>query len=172
MKLKAKALVGGKEIEMDIEVSEDELTKLSPFKVETKKDTGYGYGHHNQLHYNVINDGSVQVITNEDHMHYLDKACNLYHDAKLAEDDARADLLMRKLRRFAAEHSQKKIDWHEPKAPKYIIQYHNETGHLYVADWYNTKVFSSIYFDAKETAQLTIDKFYDELIWYFTEYNN
>lgn len=169
MKLKAKIEVNGKEIEMDIEVSEEELAKLQ--KEESRKVTGYGYGHANDLHYcvdeynNVMCNNQVHVMTD------LHMACNLYHDKVIAENNARADLLIRRLRRFAAEHNQKKIDWHEPKTPKYIIQYHNETDSLYSADWYNTKVFGSIYFNTKETAHLAIDTFHDELIWYFTEYN-
>ena len=170
MILKAKAFAHNREIDMEIEISEEELARLTAI-TETKKDTGYGFGNHSQLHYTIHGDGSIQAVNSDTEMEVRDLACNLYHNAELARDDARADLLMRKLRRFAAEHNQKKIDWHEPKAPKYIIQYHNETGHLYGADWYNTKVFGSIYFDAKETSQLAIDTFHDELLWYFTEYN-
>lgn len=169
MKLKAKVEVNGKEIEMDIEVSEEELAKLQK---EEKRDVGYGYGHLNDLHYyvdeynNVLCNNQVHVMTD------LQVACNLYHNKTLAKNDARADKLMRQLRKFAAEHNQKKLDWNDSSDSKYSIKYwHAGTGHLSVEDSYQIQSFGE-YFDSKETAQLALNTFRDELMWYFTEYNN
>ena len=34
------------------------------------------------------------------------------------------------------------------------------------------KHFGAIHFDSEETANAAMDKFHDELIWYFTEYKD
>lgn len=164
MKLKAKVEINGKEIEMNIEVSEEELAKLQ------KKDTGYGFGSHDEKHYAVDYDNNIIELRYEKVYEKCDKGCNLYHNKKLAKDDARADLLMRQLRRFAAEHNQKNLDWNNPIVSKYNIQYNTRIDQLQVSRWCEIQYFGSIYFDSEETAQLAIDTFRDELMWYFTEY--
>ena len=37
---------------------------------------------------------------------------------------------------------------------------------------YSCQDIGSVYFDSKENAQLAIDTFYNELIWYFTKYED
>jgi hypothetical protein len=167
MKLKAKIEINGKEIDMNIEVSEEELAKLQK---EKKRDVGYGYGHLNDLYYVVLGDDYVSLVNNSDFtqkMQAYDKACNLYHDKTLAENNARADKLMRQLRRFAAEHSYNNLSPNN----KYEIYYDKfSEKQISVAPICNKKYFGAIQFDSLETAQLALDKFHDELVWYFQEY--
>ena len=96
---------------------------------------------------------------------------NYYTDEKIANDNARADRLMHRLRRYAAmnggivtQNSQTK------NGQKYYIGY-NGTNGLFV-DWVkkNWSDFGIIYFFDKKTAQQALEEFRPELEWYFTEY--
>ena len=79
---------------------------------------------------------------------------------------------MRQLRRFVVEHREKQIDWAEHCA-KYEICYDNFTGNLQCLTTYNyTQYLFCPYFDSEDTAELAIETFHDELIWYFTEYKD
>jgi hypothetical protein len=118
----------------------------------------------------VLSDDYVSLVNNSDwaqKMQAYDKACNLYHDKILAENNARADKLMRQLRRFLAENSCNNLSLDH----KYEIYYDNFSGKQISVAPSNKKYFGAIQFDSLETAQLAIDTFYDELLWYFTEYN-
>ena len=104
---------------------------------------------------------------------------NYYSDKTVAENNARADKLMRQLRRFAVEHREKPIDWTSPIAnlhEKWEIMYScpRDAEHkLFVTSLMNmTKGFGRIYFDELSTAELAIKTFKDELLWYFTEYKD
>ena len=78
---------------------------------------------------------------------------------------------MRQLRRFAVEHREKEIDWCSGSQTKFYIYYGINNG-LSVSGVNSIREFGAIYFDSKETAQLIIDTFKDELLWYFTEYKD
>ena len=90
----------------------------------------------------------------------------------IAENNARADKLMRQLRRFAVEHRKKEINFNDNNQRKYYIYCENVVNNLNIAYCYSIRYFGAIYFDSPESAQLAIDTFHDELIWYFTEYKD
>lgn len=166
--MKAKLIVEGQEF--DIEINDPKLQKL----VAPKKETGYenvGEGH---IYYYVNNYGEVMPMEHracDDDNRYND--ANYYLDCGVAENNARADRLMRQLRRFAVEHREKDIDWKTDDSKKCIIYYDFNRKSLDFTGWYtHSKFFGSVCFDTKETAQLAIKTFYDELIWYFTEYKD
>jgi hypothetical protein len=169
MKLKAKAFAHNREIDMEIEISEEELARLT-VTTETKKDSGYGFGHHNQLHYTVLGDGSVLGVNSDSEMEVRDLACNLYHNEELAKDDARADLLMRKLRRYAAENNTEPIDWSDIYQAKWYIAY--DRGDCFVTYVNHLRGQGAVHFNTKEIAQAALDKYYGEIVWYFTEYSS
>jgi hypothetical protein len=95
---------------------------------------------------------------------------NYYTDKKLAEDNARADRLMRQLRRFSAEYQLKPINWLDNEQVKFHISYNYKLGLCIDSNKTPQKSFGVIYFDSYETAKLAKEKFCKELIWYFTEY--
>ena len=97
---------------------------------------------------------------------------NYYSDKAIAKNNARADLLMRKLRRFAVEHRTKELDWNDSYEEKRCIAYDHETKQLMNAFNQTYQAFGKIYFDSKETAEAAIEEFHDELLWYFTEYKD
>lgn len=165
--MKAKLVIEGKEF--DIEISDPKLQEL----VAPKKQTGYenvGEGH---IYYFVNNHGEVRELEHQDGRDDLRyNSANYYTDRGIAENNARADSLMRQLRRFAVEHRKKDINWKSIGQNKYNICYDSGNASFYISEAHYIRGFGLIPFNSKETAQLAIDTFYDELIWYFTEYKD
>lgn len=164
--MKAKLIVNNQEIE--VEISEAEYKKLLP-----KEEKKTGYERANTYH---IVDWLGRIDQNsDDHMHLDDEAydiANYYSSEVVAQDNARADKLMRQLRRFAVEHREKELDWSKGLQYKYSIYYDHLDGKLDMSFRNHTKSVGEICFDSEQTARLAIDAFYNELIWYFTEYKD
>lgn len=166
--MKAKLIIDdGREIE--IEISEDELLKFKP-----KMKTGYEKAGHGHTYSFVNTYGEVRTLGDEgsdDDLNY--DIANYYSDRTVAENNARADKLMRQLRRFAVEHRNEQLEWTNIKQNKYIIYFNYTTQGIESASEDNSsRVFGSIYFDSEEIADVAIYTFRDELMWYFTEYKD
>ena len=87
-------------------------------------------------------------------------------------NNARADKLMRQLRRFAVEHRKYEIEWTNGQMFKYYICVKHVTNEVVYNCAYAVQGFNTIYFDTEEAVKLAIDTFHDELVWYFTEYKD
>lgn len=164
--MKAKLIVEGQEF--DIEISDPKLQALlAPPK------TGYEQVKSGKNFYAVRADGTIFEPTagGKDNNYY--DVANYYSDRAIAENNARADKLMRQLRRFAVEHRKGKIDWQKDlSSRKWFIYYGYGNGQLSCGfdQWIRT--YSYTYFDSEDAARLAIETFHDELIWYFTEYKD
>lgn len=152
----------------------DDLRKAG-VPVGTLTRSGYERVNPNETYYFLGSLGGV----NEMKEHYdafdditFDKA-NYFSSRKLAEDNARAETLMRKLRRYAAENggAPSAKDWDDYNLVKFFVVWsmrnncatvHRETEH---------KIPGTVYFLSKTGAENAIDQFRDELLWYFTQYN-
>ena len=166
-----KIIIDGKEITATIDDSVRQQI-LSPVKK-----TGYERVEDNAHYYYVDYDGQVELELEDGH--YIDKTAytiaNYYSDKTVAENNARADKLMRQLRRFAVEHREKALDWIDTRNTPwvFVIQGDPETKRLSVHKIpCGLKRFGTIYFDSEENAKLAIDTYRDELLWYFTEYKD
>lgn len=101
---------------------------------------------------------------------------NYYSDEKIAQNNLRADTLMRRLRRFAAENGgiPSAEDWKNASMKKWFIDaYYNDVAgsvHIEIGDLYSTRDTFQIYFKSEEACEKAIEEFKDELTWYFTEY--
>lgn len=164
--MKAKLIIEGKEIE--IEISEEEYKKLQPSETgyeRVAKDSDYFY----------VNIGG-NVGTGIDNYCYADdkyyKSANYYSSDVVAGNNARADKLMRQLRRFAVEHRKYKTNFNSINANRFYIIYQCEINEIKPYHTSYAIYFGAIHFDSEETAQAAIDEFHDELIWYFTEYKD
>ena len=161
--MKATLIIEGKEIE--IEISKEEYKKLHP------SETGYERVPENSEFYYEYSRGGVECSIDEycniDNKYY--ESANYYSSDIIAENNARADKLMRQLRRFAVEHRGHGVNLNDINTAKFYIYYDNEleSGSVFCA-----KFFGAICFDSEETARAAIDEFYDELIWYFNEYKD
>ena len=167
--MKAKLIIEDKEIE--IEISEEEYKKLQPPE---EKKTGYERVPESDVYFYTYPSGCVETTCET--CYDIDDECyesaNYYSDKTVAENNARADKLMRQLRRFAVEHRERGVNLNDTNTKKYCIYYDYGNNTLGAAFTLCAKTFGTIRFDSEETAQAAIDEFRDELIWYFTEYKD
>ncbi len=168
--MKAKLILNGKEFE--VELTEEEAKKFG----QSANRTGYERA---KL---MNNFSAVNGLGNVDSGYFEDTVngnvgdrfyenANYYTSYEVAENNARADKLMRQLRRFGVEHRKEALDW-SVSSCKYIIEFDYDEGELGTDYWTYLREFGTIFFDSEETAELAIDTFRDELIWYFTEYKD
>ena len=167
--MKAKLIIEDKEIE--IEISEEEYKKLQPSE---KKITGYERVTENSEFYYEHSRGDVEASIDEycniDDKYY--ESANYYSSETVAENNARADKLMRQLRRFSVEHRGRGVNLNDVNTRQYCIYYDYGNNTLGTAFTLCAKTFGVICFDSDETALAAINEFRDELIWYFTEYKD
>ena len=172
MIMKAKLIVEGREF--PIEIQDPELQKL----LTPKKKTGYERVLNNSDTYYYQSDvcciHSVRDIGDRmDDIRY-DNA-NYYCDQEVARNNARADKLMRQLRRFAVENggTPNVDDWERGCVKdKCTIYYNYDANRLEVGYSQIQRYFGEVYFNDPQQVKAAIETFHDELIWYFTEYKD
>lgn len=160
----AKLVVEGKEF--DIEILDPKLQEL----IVPKKKTGYERVEQGKDFWFQNGDGTAMRGCDHHNVNcdnYFDHA-NYYSNMTVAENNARADTLMRQLRRFAVEHRVNKINWENDSQAKWMICYNDDCLVVYESD--NIPCYGTIYFDSILDVDEAIETFRDELIWYFTEY--
>ena len=167
--MKAKLIIEDKEIE--VEISEEEYKKL---QLSEEKITGYERVPESDIYYYAHSRGYVKTDCEDyydiDNEYY--ESANYYSDKTIAENNARADKLMRQLRRFAVEHRECGVNFNDIKTKKYYLYYDYEDNELRTTFMFYFKQFGAIHFDSEGAAQAAIYEFYNELIWYFTEYKD
>ena len=142
--MKAKLIIEDKEIE--VEISEEEYKKLQPSE---EKKTGYErVAKSNDYYYVSYND---KVDTTIEDCYDVDNECyesaNYYSSETVAENNARADKLMRQLRRFAVEHRERGVNFNDINTKQYCIYYDYGNNTLGTAFTLYAGVFGAIYFD-------------------------
>ena len=167
--MKAKLIIEDKEIE--VEISEEEYKKLQPSE---EKKTGYERvsksSDYFYVSYNDKVDATVEDCYDVDNECY--ESANYYSSETVAKNNARADKLMRQLRRFSVEHREDEVNLDDIKTKKFFITYNYENNEIRLGYTLQLKAFGAIYFDSREVVNIAIDEFHDELIWYFTEYKD
>lgn len=164
--MKAKLIIEGKEF--SIEIQDQELQKL----LAPPKKTGYERVDIDGNFFSEYGGQAVRIKSCDDSHKSLYTSANYYSDETVAANNARADKLMRQLRRFAVEHRENELDWNDDRKLKFYIFYYHEYRSLMVENTGSYQYLGVPYFDSKETAQLAANTFKDELIWYFTEYKD
>ena len=164
--MEAKLLVNGKEF--PIEITDPELQKI----VEYGKRTGYERVCKNDMYFAASSDGSLEETY--DVGIAFDKkrfeSANYYASKEVAENNIRADTLMRQLRRFAVRHRVEKPIWNSEKLNWSIFFDHDGNEIVALSSFWHQSM--NVYFDSKETCEAAIDTFRDELLWYFAEYKD
>lgn len=158
----AKLVVEGKEF--DIEILDPKLQEL----ITPKKKTGYERVRENNYYWTVDTQSNTYCLTesNDSGDENLYNSANYYESEVVAGRNARADTLMRQLRRFAVEHRS-----NDKVAERYYIYYLRDSNLLQLRrDTVNS--FIGPWFDNQHAGAQAIETFHDELIWYFTEYRD
>ena len=94
---------------------------------------------------------------------------NYYSDKTIAENNARADRLLRCLRQWQALND-RAINWKNKDIRKYTIRYDYAMNMFNVIPNFCERCLNDVYFTTRETAQRAINVFKAELEWYFTQY--
>lgn len=100
----------------------------------------------------------------------LYNCANYYSDGNVARACSRADTLMRKLRRFAAEHG----GCFGPSGPiAWCITYDYQDEAFKVEKYHYDSTYTPgmVLFESEQAAKDAIDEFADELDWYFNYYD-
>lgn len=167
--MKAKLVVEGREF--DIEINDPELQKL----VKPEKKTGYERVSRARAYFSTYPSGKVNAFTCTDSTFddEVYSAADYYSDRTVAENNARADKLMRQLRRFAVEYRKDSLCWIKGVVmPKWSIVYDCSNDRIIPSKHFDAREAFAVHFDSEETAKLAIKMYHDELIWYFTEYKD
>lgn len=163
--MKAVLMVNGKEF--PIEIQDPALINIL-----NGKKTGYDRVSKLRGYYSV-NDENI-VVCHSEQNDYRDKqrfeAANYYSDKRVAEDNARADRLMRELRRYAVEHRTSEVNWDNSDQKKYCIYYNHHS--LSINDVTIMCMCGTVYFDTRSVAEQAIELFKNELVWYIEKYKD
>lgn len=159
----------GKNIKAEISEEQAKILGLA----EDKPKTGYERVDEDESYFvdDTINDGHEVIggggtLVND--LYYNNG--NYYNDKTIAENNARADRLLRHLRQWQAQNDEpiSVEDWNNESKKKWFIIYSSEE--MYAEYYYIMRLPNTIYFTTKEKAEEAIEVFRDELLWYFTEY--
>ena len=167
MKVELKA--NGKTVQVEMTEEQAKILGL----VEERSRTGYERVEVEETYYLVEVDDE---ITNMKHNGQLDRDCydvgNYYSNKTIAENNARADRLLRHLRQWQAQNDEpiSVEDWNNESKKKWFIIYSYSSEEMYAEYYYIMRLPNTIYFTTKEKAEEAIEVFRDELLWYFTEY--
>lgn len=157
--MKAKLIIDGKEF--DVNLCDEIVEKILP-----KNKTGYERADHAKEYFceaygnKVVRYNEAGLPSDRDAY----ESANYYSDRTVAENNARADKLIRQLRRFAVEHRVVDSNWRSGSQKKYSIYFDYGMQSLLVEINNSSRTFGGIYFDSEKTARLAIDTFREELI--------
>ena len=164
------------------EISEGQLKELGLVEqlkklglLEDKPKTGYERVKKGEMYY-VIDTEYNSMLKITEFNDKEDEQCyntgNYYNDKIIAENNARADRLLRQLRQWQAanDKSISEKDWNDESKKKWFVAYSYGAEKLYADYYYIMRLPNTIHFATKEKAEEAIEVFRDELIWYFVEY--
>ena len=158
----------------DTEVSATELKEILDVEEKEKK-TGYERVEKGEIYSTINSLKEVTKFIDDEFLEiYTEKrfeAANYFNNENLAENIARAESLRYQLRRYAALNGgiPSQADW-EKYFDKYYIYYDYGDNKIVVWDVSISRDFGQIYFKNKEACKKAIEIFKEELIWYFTEF--
>ena len=171
-----------KKVRNSNEISEGQLKELGLVEqlkklglLEDKPKTGYERVKKGEMYY-VIDTEYNSMLKITEFNDKEDEQCyntgNYYNDKIIAENNARADRLLRQLRQWQAanDKSISEKDWNDESKKKWFVAYSYGAEKLYADYYYIMRLPNTIHFATKEKAEEAIEVFRDELIWYFVEY--
>lgn len=164
------------------EIPEEQLKETGLFEqlkklglIEERSQTGYERVKKGEMYY-VIDTEYNSMLKITEFNDKEDEQCyntgNYYNDKIIAENNARADRLLRQLRQWQAanDKSISEKDWNDESKKKWFVAYSYGAEKLYADYYYIMRLPNTIHFATKEKAEEAIEVFRDELIWYFVEY--
>ena len=166
----------------DTEVSESELQEILKENEKTKSKTGYETVAKGEDYFFVASNTKSVIkyayTTSDSYDVDLEICGNHFNDKTLATNIARAERLRYQLRRFAALNGGissaaewfSYSSWEDGSNWKYSIQYNYGNQKMQINCTLTNKCFGQIYFKSEEACKKAVETFKEELIWYFTEF--
>lgn len=158
---------------VQVEMTEEQLKELGVIKERSR--TGYERVKKDETYYVIDTEyNSMSKITEfndqEDEQCY--NAGNYFNDKIIAENNARADKLLRCLRQWQAQNDKpiSMSDWKNEGIIKYFIAYNYRSSLFEIGRCSRRREPNIIYFTTKDKVSKAVKNFRDELEWYFTEY--
>lgn len=157
---------------VQVEITEEQLKELG--LIEERSRTGYERVKKGDVYY--FNITRSETVAEVECNRRIDEGRydtgNYYSDKTIAENNARADRLLRQLRQWQAQNDEviSKEDWEDHDLTKYFIIYDYDSNVISPGRTWWMRGTNNIYFKSREKAEEAIEAFRDELLWYFTEY--
>lgn len=161
--------VNGKTVHAEISEEQAKILGLAEEQL-----TGYERVKKGEMYY-VIDTEYNSMLKITEFNDQEDEQCyntgNYYSDRNIAENNARADRLLRQLRRWQAANDRaiSAKAWKDGPFCFYNIRYNYWLDTPYV-NMDGDRGLNNVYFTSEEKAKEAIKVFEDELLWYFTEY--
>lgn len=171
MKANLQIILHGREYDLPIELDADQINRLISSATVEDECTGWEKPERGEQGFYEDALGRIQTVeVDEDSQAQIDllyQHANLYSSKTIAKNIARGDRLIRELRRFAVENRVHSID-REGKGG-YTIMYNYQDKCLECGLTGNGLALGDVLFETEELAREAINKYAEELIWYFTE---
>lgn len=166
--MKIKAIVDGVEKWVELPKESVDAIRNGDFPI-----TGYEKGKDSEFMFFVSGTGSVESsrvgALPIGHKETYYRCGNYYTSKTIAENNARADELMRRMRRFAAFNGG--VSRCDNEGDHWEIYYNHQDKKLKADECYGgCQTLFSIYFASEYHALKAIEEFRDDLMWYFTQY--
>ena len=158
----------------DVEVTEAELKEILDTEEKAEKKTGYERVGRGTKYYTITSEfktiNTCETAYKVDDVKY--NIANYFNDEKLCENIARAERLRYKLRQYAALNGgiPSRKDWDIVDINKHYIKYLYRDKRVVISQAYCNKEFGQVYFKNVEACKKAMQIFKDELMWYFTEF--
>ena len=169
--MKATISANGKTVQVEMTEEQAKILGLA----EERSRTGYERREEcNNKKYYFVN--TIDLVIEDENTVLFDQnrydVGNYYSDKTIAENNARADRLLRQLKQWQAQND-KAIsisDWKNEGIIKYFIAYNNRSSLFEIGRCSRRREPNIIYFTTKDKVSKAVKNFRDELEWYFTEY--
>ena len=170
MRSELKLSFNGKEIIVPVNVSEELVEKIFAEAVPKANilgmekpvvgQVGYYEDSFNQVSSFAVTEESLELAKS------LYDADNYFTDSDIANIIVRSDNILRRLRHYALTHRKSCLDMNEGG---YTITYNYQDCCLECGMTANWLALGDIVFDTEEIARSAMNKYAEDLIWYFTE---
>ena len=154
----------------DTEVSDMELKEILDAE---EKENKTGYERVEGAKYYTVSSG-LEVNSYDDIYEFDEEKYNIanyFNDKNLTKNIARAERLKYQLRRFAALNGgiPSQADWGNSHVAKYEL-ISESNNFIHATKNFESRAIGAIYFKDIEACEKAIEIFKDELIWYFTKF--
>lgn len=170
MKSKLQIIINGNPVLIPIQLSEEQIRQLTAAMNLDEILTGWeepriGQKGFYEDEFNNVAEFDIDEAT-IDFAQKLYENNNFYSTRETAENTVRADNVLRRLRRYAISH---RVTGTNMAEGGYTITYNYEQNCLEIGATGQWLALGDMVFDTEEIARKAMNKYTNDLIWYFTE---